>query len=82
MNNLNYIVFFVVVILFIILTLKFKDNKKDNFVDYIKAANFSNNLLDYQQYTKPSSIMGYDVPEILLSGDHNKTSIIRRWITQ
>lgn len=33
-------------------------------------------LLEYPVYTKPSSWRGYDVPEILLSGDHGK---IAQW---
>ncbi len=33
---------------------------------------FTNNLLDYPTYTKPSSFRGLDVPEVLLSGDHQK----------
>lgn len=31
---------------------------------------FSNNLLEYPQYTKPSDFRGLKVPEILLSGNH------------
>lgn len=37
---------------------------------------FQNNLLDYPTYTKPSTFDGYDVPEVLLSGNHQK---IREW---
>jgi len=33
-------------------------------------------LLDYPHYTRPPSFRGWDVPEILLSGDHEE---IRRW---
>ena len=33
---------------------------------------FNNDLLDYPQYTKPRSYNGLDVPDILLSGDHEK----------
>ena len=35
-----------------------------------------NGLLEYPQYTKPSSWRGLDVPEILLSGHH---AIIEKW---
>lgn len=31
---------------------------------------FSNELLEYPQYTKPRSYMGLEVPEILFSGNH------------
>ena len=37
---------------------------------------FSNNLLEYPQYTKPRNFMGREVPEVLLSGDHAK---IAKW---
>ena len=33
---------------------------------------FSSNLLDYPTYTKPRVFEGYEVPEVLLSGDHKK----------
>jgi tRNA (guanine37-N1)-methyltransferase len=37
---------------------------------------FSQNLLDYPQYTRPASFRGFSVPPVLLSGDHER---IRRW---
>ena len=37
---------------------------------------FSHPLLDVPHYTRPASFRGMEVPEILLSGDHEK---IRRW---
>lgn len=37
---------------------------------------FSGSLLDFPHYTKPQSVRGYQVPEVLLSGDHEA---IRRW---
>lgn len=37
---------------------------------------FSWGLLEYPQYTRPSSFEGLDVPEVLLSGDHAR---IARW---
>lgn len=33
-------------------------------------------LLQYDEYTKPRNFMGYEVPEVLLSGDHAK---IQAW---
>jgi tRNA (guanine37-N1)-methyltransferase len=37
---------------------------------------FSDGLLEYPQYTKPANFEGYEVPEILRSGDHQR---IARW---
>lgn len=37
---------------------------------------FENGLLEYPQYTRPAEFHGMQVPEVLLSGDHEK---IRRW---
>lgn len=37
---------------------------------------FYNGLLEYPQYTRPRDYAGLTVPEILLSGDHEK---IRKW---
>ncbi len=37
---------------------------------------FSNQLLEYPQYTRPRQYMGQEVPEILLSGHHEN---IRKW---
>jgi tRNA (guanine37-N1)-methyltransferase len=37
---------------------------------------FMNGLLDYPHYTRPESIDGLTVPEVLLSGDH---AAIARW---
>ncbi len=37
---------------------------------------FENGLLEYPQYTQPAEYEGVRIPEILLSGDHEK---IRRW---
>jgi tRNA (guanine37-N1)-methyltransferase len=36
----------------------------------------SRGILDYPHYTRPPSFRGWDVPEILLSGNHEE---IRRW---
>lgn len=38
----------------------------------------SEGLLEYPQYTRPSSYRGMDVPEILLSGDHGRVDKWRR----
>ena len=39
---------------------------------------FSDGLLEYEQYTRPSSYRGLDVPDVLLSGDHGKIAAWRR----
>ena len=44
-----------------------------------KEESFSWGLLDYPQYTRPPEYRGLKVPEVLLSGDHEK---IRRWRRQ
>ncbi len=41
-----------------------------------KYESFSENLLEYPQYTRPEEYNGWKVPEILLSGDHAK---IDKW---
>ena len=38
----------------------------------LENESFSNGLLEYPQYTRPSSFMGLDVPEVLLSGNHQQ----------
>ena len=38
----------------------------------LKHEKFENNLLEYPQYTKPSNWKGRKVPDILLSGNHQK----------
>ncbi|MEW6109334.1 MAG: tRNA (guanosine(37)-N1)-methyltransferase TrmD [Nitrospirota bacterium] len=42
----------------------------------VEEESFSWGLLDYPHYTRPEDFNGMKVPEILLSGDHNK---IHRW---
>jgi tRNA (guanine37-N1)-methyltransferase len=37
---------------------------------------FSHGLLEYPQYTRPASFRGWDVPEVLRSGDHGR---VARW---
>ena len=39
---------------------------------------FSDSLLEYPQYTRPGEFMGFEVPEILLSGDHRRIAVWRR----
>ena len=39
---------------------------------------FKNNLLEYPQYTRPADFMGHKVPEILLSGNHQKVDEYRK----
>lgn len=41
-----------------------------------KEESFSDGLLEYPQFTRPSNFRELEVPEILLSGDHGK---IERW---
>ena len=42
----------------------------------LESESLKNGLLEYPQYTKPRTYEGRDVPEVLLSGDHEK---IRKW---
>jgi tRNA (guanine37-N1)-methyltransferase len=39
---------------------------------------FSTGLLEYPQYTRPASFRGWEVPEVLRSGDHGKVDRWRR----
>lgn len=39
---------------------------------------FSDNLLEYPQYTRPRNFLGMEVPEVLLSGDHKKVDEWRK----
>jgi len=39
---------------------------------------FIGSLLEYPQYTRPPSFRGYEVPEVLLSGNHQAISVWRR----
>lgn len=36
----------------------------------LKTESFNDNLLDYAVYTKPRNFRGYEVPEVLVSGNH------------
>lgn len=44
--------------------------------DAAEQDSFAGGLLEYPQYTRPREFRGWEVPEILLSGDHAK---IARW---
>jgi tRNA (guanine37-N1)-methyltransferase len=44
--------------------------------DSLIEESFCDNLLEYPQYTKPATIDGLDVPEVLLSGNHKN---INEW---
>jgi tRNA (guanine37-N1)-methyltransferase len=45
----------------------------------VERDSFFSGLLDYPSYTRPSDFMGARVPEVLLSGDHEK---IEKWRKQ
>ncbi|MFP4300151.1 MAG: tRNA (guanosine(37)-N1)-methyltransferase TrmD [Spirulinaceae cyanobacterium] len=45
-------------------------------VESLKAESFEAGLLDYPQYTRPATFRGWDVPEVLRSGNH---SAIAQW---
>ena len=45
--------------------------------DSNKDESFSNNLLEYPHYTRPEKVEGINVPEILLSGNHEEIRIWR-----
>ncbi len=47
---------------------------KESLVD----ESFNDNRLDYPVYTKPREFMGYEVPEVLLSGNHKKINEFRQ----
>jgi tRNA (guanine37-N1)-methyltransferase len=42
----------------------------------VEQESFTDELLEFPQYTRPAEFRGLSVPDILLSGDHEK---IRRW---
>ena len=44
----------------------------------VKEDSFYRNLLDYPQYTRPAEFMGWKVPGVLRSGNHQK---IKEWRT-
>lgn len=50
-------------------------NKKESF----ETETFSENLVEYPQYTRPFEFMGKKVPEVLISGNHTE---IEKWHRQ
>ena len=42
----------------------------------LESESFNDNLLDYAVYTKPRNFRGYEVPEVLVSGNHE---LIRKY---
>ncbi|OOC47461.1 tRNA (guanosine(37)-N1)-methyltransferase TrmD [Thermosipho sp. 1223] len=46
--------------------------------DSVEQESFNTGILDHPHYTRPREINGLKVPEVLLSGDHNKIEIWRR----
>lgn len=44
----------------------------------LSEESFSNNLLEYPQYTRPADFMGYKVPDVLLSGNHAEIEKFRK----
>ena len=46
--------------------------------DSLKFESFASGLLEYPQYTRPAEFRGLRVPDVLLSGDHNKIDVWRR----
>ncbi|WP_041081349.1 tRNA (guanosine(37)-N1)-methyltransferase TrmD [Thermotoga profunda] len=45
--------------------------------DSVKRDSFYNELLDYPHYTRPAEFAGIKVPQVLLSGDHEKIELYR-----
>ena len=45
-------------------------------VESLKAESFETELLDYPQYTRPANFRGWEVPEVLRSGNH---ALIEQW---
>jgi tRNA (guanine37-N1)-methyltransferase len=45
--------------------------------DSLNSESFNDNLLDYPVYTKPREYKGMSVPEVLLSGNHEKIALWR-----
>lgn len=47
-------------------------------LDSIRCDSFSDGLLDYPQYTRPPNFRGWQVPEVLLSGNHQSIAEWRK----
>ena len=45
----------------------------------LESESFTNDVLDFPQYSKPAQFNGWDVPAVLLSGNHKK---IKEWREQ
>ena len=45
--------------------------------DSLASESFTDNLLDYPQYTKPAEYRGLKVPDVLISGNHQKIAEYR-----
>lgn len=45
--------------------------------DSLDSESFNDHLLDYPQYTKPQEFMGMKVPDVLISGNHEKIAVWR-----
>ena len=43
-----------------------------------RSDSFTDDRLEYAQYTRPEEFEGLNVPEVLLSGDHEKISLWRK----
>ena len=61
---------------YLLLTLDNNDVKKQLAEQSKSDESFENGLLEYPQYTKPQIWEEKSVPDVLLSGDHNK---IKDW---
>ncbi len=46
--------------------------------DSSRFESFSDNLLEYPQWTRPADFLGMPIPQVLLSGDHKKIEKYRR----
>lgn len=46
-------------------------------IESAEEDSFSNGLLEYPQYTKPRDFRGYNVPEVLLNGNHKEINEFR-----
>lgn len=44
----------------------------------VEDESFSSGMLEYPQYTRPQNFMGYEVPEVLVSGNHQKVDEWRK----
>jgi tRNA (guanine37-N1)-methyltransferase len=44
--------------------------------DSLEEESFQNGLLEYPHYTRPRKVLGLEVPQVLLSGNHEE---IRKW---